>query len=202
MGSILSIRRQILTMSAALRALLFLFTLLLTGCVGIAHVKVDMPPLVVQGVLIDQSGQPIANQVITVALSDFYAQERTFEALHGDMAAKDQHGYRYCEVHSGPQGEFVCRLPGESRYIGFMFPFHNPSEDTLKSFVLGVGLAPATVIGLVVTGSEVKMLVPQGNDFRLVAPGNDFPISVTASAVRSNVIDVLHIVLRTRGSGV
>ncbi len=188
-------------MTYALRALLFLSTLLIAGCVGIAHVKVDMPPLVVQGVLIGQSGQPIANQVVTIALPDFYGEEKTFEALHGDIAAKDQHGYRYCEVRSGPQGEFVCRLPGESRYVGFMFPFMNPSEVTLRSFVVGIRLAPATVIGLEVAGSEVKMLVPQGKDYRLVAPSKDFPISVTASATRSNIIDVLQIVFRTRGGG-
>jgi len=154
-----------------------------------------MPPLVVQGVFLTADGQPIADQTLTIVLSNFYAQSESFKALtSGDLDTEAQ-GYQFCTVRSSPGGEFSCRLPGESRYIGFMPPLMCPSENTLRSYVVGLRTAGGSTFAVSVYGAKAEVRVPKGPDFKLVKP-SALPLAISAAASRSEHADVLQLVLR------
>lgn len=188
-------------MPTVLRALALLSLIVVGGCIGLAHQRVNMPPLLVQGVLLDGKGQPIPGQSIVVALSAFYGTQQTFKALRSGKLDAGEYGYKYAVVRTGSQGEFSTRLPGESRYIGYMAPLMNPSEETLKSFILGLRTASGAVLAIVVSGSNVDIRVPIGDEPKFIAPANDFPFKVTAGATRSVVIDVLQLTVSARNEG-
>ena len=173
----------------------FLPALLFVGCFGLAHTAVEMPPLVVQGVLLTSHGAPWGGQLLTISLSDFYAQPETFEALSSAELDPKANGYKFCQVPTGPGGEFSCRLPGESRYIGLMPPLMCPGEDTLKSFVVGIRTPSGVILAIAVSGTKAEVRVPEGSDFRLVKP-RDIPFTASATASRSAQADVLQLVLR------
>jgi hypothetical protein len=171
--------------------------LLFSGCFGLAHTAVEMPPLVVQGVLLAADGQPVVGEAVTVALSDFYAQPETLSALTSGAFAPGAHGYRFCAVRSGSDGDFSCRLSGESRYIGFMPPLMCPGESTLKSFLVGIRTADGSSFAIDVSGSDAEIRVPVGPEFKLAKP-NGLPYAVEATPSRSAGTDVLQVVIRKK----
>jgi hypothetical protein len=188
-------------MSIFLRTLAAAGVVAMAGCIGLAHVKIEMPPLLVQGVLLDRAGQPIRDQHVFVALSNFYGEQQTFKALRTGTLDANEYGYKYQPIRTGQQGEFVSRLPGESRYIGFMPPLTNPSDETLKGFTIGIRTANGQVAAIVVRGSTTDIRVPDGPQFKLVSPRDDFPLRISASIERSDVIDVLQLVVRNQAIG-
>ena len=175
----------------------FVAPLLLVGCFGLAHVAVEMPPLIVQGVILTLAGDPWPDQLLTIALSDFYARPETFEAITAGETSAEAYGYEFCEVRSGAGGEFFCLLPGESRYIGFMPPLMCPSERTLRSFVVAVRTSPGVVMAITVSGTESEIRVPSGADFELVR-ADSLPFNVSTTVNRSGQTDVLQLVMRAR----
>jgi hypothetical protein len=156
-----------------------------------------MPPLVVQGVVLAADGQPVVGEALTIALSDFYAVPETLKALTSGTFEAAANGYRFCEIRSGSDGEFSCRLSGESRYIGFMPPLMCPGESTLKSFLVGVRSAEGSSFAVDVSGSEAEIRVPVGPEFKLEKP-NGLPLSIQATASRSGAADVLQLVIRKK----
>ena len=50
-----------------------------SGC--LAHTLVEMPPLFVQGLLLDSEGRPISSEMLTISSAAFYGTEETFSAL-------------------------------------------------------------------------------------------------------------------------
>jgi hypothetical protein len=156
-----------------------------------------MPPLVVQGVFLAPDGQPVVGEVLTVALSDFYAQPETLAALTSGTFDSDAHGYRFCALRSGSEGEFSCRLAGESRYIGFMPPLMCPGEDTLKSFLVGIRTADGSSFAIDVSGSDAEIRVPVGPELKLAKP-TGLPFTVQAIPSRSEGADVLQVVIRRK----
>jgi len=173
----------------------------LAGCVGLAHVKVEMPPLVVQGLLLDNKMLPIASQQLTVILPDFYGTEKSINNLVSGTLREDDLGYTMQRVQTGQNGEFFVRLPGESRYIGFMAPLQSPSTDTLRSFVVGVRTASGKVAAFTVSGRSVTVRVPIGEKGELGVPPDNYSLKASAAASRSNALDVLQIVMEVHHDG-
>jgi hypothetical protein len=176
-------------------------SLLFSGCFGLAHVKMEMPPLVVQGVLLDVEGRPVANETLTLALADFYSEPETLRALTSGTLDPAAYGYRFCTVRSGAEGDFACRLSGESRYVGFMPPLMcAPSETTLQSFLVGVRIADHTSFAVRVAGTEAEVRVPTGPELELAKPAA-LGFSVLATPYRSKAADVLQLVIRRKPAG-
>lgn len=171
--------------------------LLFSGCFGLAHKAVEMPPLVVQGVVLAADGQPVVGETVTVVLSDFYAQPETLSALTSGAFEPDAQGYRFCAVRSGSNGDFSCRLSGESRYIGFMPPLMCPGESTLKSFLVGIRTSDGSTFAIDISGSDAEIRVPVGSELKLAKP-NGLPFSIEATPSRSEDGDVLQIVIRKK----
>lgn len=182
--------------TSMVRSSILVLLVSVAGCLGVAHQKVDMPPLLVQGVLLDDMGDPIPEQNLVVALSDFYGNQETFTALRSGNFARDDYGYHYEILRTGSQGEFATRLSGESRYIGSVPPLMNPGEETLRSFVLGLRTPDGVVLAVMVAGTRADVRVPVEGS-KLIEPPSDFPFSVTAEVTRSDAIDVLQLTLRS-----
>ena len=157
-----------------------------------------MPQLLIQGLLLDKDGKPITNKPIIIVLSDFYGRKMTYEALNSGKFDQEGHHYNFEKVQTGENGEFICRLPGESRYIGFMPPLMNPSEETLKEFVFGIRTNNGEIAVIEVSGTSAKVHIPVGNEFELEPLPDDYPLDISPAINRSKTIDIIQLLIKER----
>lgn len=172
--------------------------LLLAGCFGTAHVAVEMPPLVVQGVVLTPEGKPLPDRELVIARADFHALEETFDALTSGDLGHDADGYAFCTVRTSSSGGFSCLIRGESRRVGSMPRLTWPGRSTLDAFVVGIRMPSGFTFAVDVSRRHATILVPTGPEFKLIRPPA-LPVGVSAAVNRYEESDVLQLIVRTGG---
>jgi hypothetical protein len=114
------------------RALVLLAALGLSGCVGIAHTLIPVPPLQVQ---LQTTPTATAMGQIDVLRPEFWADGQTFVALVKDSLVSDKVAYEWQAASLSKVRATEVVFPKEERYIGFpvfIIPWGPSNESSRK----------------------------------------------------------------------
>jgi hypothetical protein len=112
----------------------------LTGCVGIAHTLVSVPPLEVQLQSGPEAGAP---ERVDVLRPQFWADGQTFLAVVKDSLVTDKVAYEWQPASLGDAHVAQVLFPKEERYVGFpifIIPFA-PSNESSRNRRIFVRIA-------------------------------------------------------------
>ena len=106
---------------------------IISGCVGLSHVRVNVPAFEVSGVV---AGQKNATDVyfFYIVVPEFYGASGAFVSLVNGNLTTDSL-YQWKEAYSSKGQLFNTNFNEENRYIGSMFPF-SPSKETMESRII------------------------------------------------------------------
>lgn len=117
-------------MSQLRSIVLFILSVQLAGCFGIAHVQVNVPPIEIAGTVSKISSRS-SKDSITIVVPNIYGEDNAFVDLVGERLASS-HNYNWKIIPINKDRHFITVFKEESRYIGFAPPF-SPSEEEMES---------------------------------------------------------------------
>lgn len=161
------------------------------------HSVIDMPDLLVRGTIVNNQMKPISNSEITIVNMDFYGVQEGVDALRDGMLDTEALQYTYTTIKTDAQGRFETKLPGESRYIGYMYPF-TISEKTMKTLFIGAGGEDFPPCIIEVSGTIANLRVPGQDKKILVKPPRAFPVSISTTAERTEKADVVTLTVQIK----
>ena len=105
--------------------LIVLAVSVVSSCVGLGHVQVNVPPLTITGVTLSKESP------IFIVVPEFYGSSDAFVSLVKENLSDDSL-YTWKEIEPSQEGIFTVNFIQENRYIGSMVPF-SPSKETMES---------------------------------------------------------------------
>jgi len=106
---------------------------IISGCIGLSHVKVNVPAFEVSGVVTGDENIISENSFYIVA-PEFYGASGAFVSLVNEKLFTDSL-YQWKEAYLSKDKEINANFNEEHRYIGSMFPF-SPSKETMESRIV------------------------------------------------------------------
>jgi len=102
----------------------------ISGCLGLAHVSVEVPSLELSGELVNETSS-LAGGSIYILLPEFYGESDAFLSITTGKLKSDSL-YQWQKIDIGQEKIFSAKFDKESRYIGFMVPF-SPGKEVMES---------------------------------------------------------------------
>jgi hypothetical protein len=102
---------------------------IMSGCLGLGHVRVNVPVFEVSGVVIGDENT-ISPNAFYIVVPEFYGVSGAFVSLVNGNLRNDSL-YQWKEVYISKDKVIDTKFNAESRYIGSMFPFTH-SKDTME----------------------------------------------------------------------
>ncbi len=110
-------------------------TVAMSGCFGLAHVQVTVPPLEIKCTVLNATKDTNESfRSVLIVVPDFYGESEAFASLVNGNITQDAL-YQWQKADSDKDNKISASFHEERRYIGSMFPF-SPSRDTMESRTL------------------------------------------------------------------
>ena len=109
---------------------ILILSIAMFGCMGLAHVNVNVPAFEVIGTVVDVENESMSDSALLIAPKFYGSTDALISLLKESL--KNTYFYQLQRVDVIRDRSFTAKFNEESRYIGFMVPFA-PSKETMES---------------------------------------------------------------------